>query len=71
MLGLISAGEERRGWELVCMGPLCARGSMYFAVPVVCVRGVRALGHILEEEGQRAEKREKIGGWSGGESRGS
>ena len=53
------------------MGPLCARGSMYFAVPVVCVRGVRALGHILEEEGQRAEKREKIGGWSGGESRGS
>lgn len=52
------------------MGLLCASGSMYFAAPLVCARGVRALGHTLREEGQRAEKREKIGGWGGGESRG-
>lgn len=61
-------GKER--WELVCVGLLCASGTMYFPVPVACVRGVRALGHTLQEEGQRAEEGE-IGGWGGGEIRGS
>lgn len=39
-------------------GAALSSGSMYFTVPMVCMRGVRVLGHTLQEEGQRAEKGE-------------